>query len=96
MYIEWSYSAFSHLENAIEYIAKDNREVAHRLSESVKLKLKQLEQFPHISPANDKGFRSTLIKDFPYILIYHTLKKDMIYIVAFYHTSQNKPKKWIH
>ncbi|MCO6497878.1 MAG: type II toxin-antitoxin system RelE/ParE family toxin [Chitinophagaceae bacterium] len=63
-----------------------------RFLNEVRLKIRQILQWPRSFPEKKQSFRETKIDVFPFLLIYRiAVRKKVIVIISVFHTHTQKP-----
>jgi hypothetical protein len=66
-----------------------------RFIEVIKHKLEVIQKYPERNPKRKGNFRETIVRTFPYIIIYTFYKREMIITInSIFHTSRNPKKKY--
>lgn len=91
MQVKWTRRALINLDDAVEYIARDNASAAQKVAKKILDSSQRLSEQPGIGrPGRVAGTRELVIADFPYILPY--VEKDgTIFILRVIHTSMRWP-----
>ena len=66
-----------------------------RFIEVIKRKFEIIQQFPESNPRRVGNFRESVVKIFPYTIVYTFSKKEgLITVVSIFHTSRDPRKKY--
>jgi toxin ParE1/3/4 len=88
--IEWLSRAISDLDEAANYIGRDNPMVSAKVKLKIARAVSLLEQQPGVGRVGRiSGTRELVVADTPYIVPYR-LKADIVEVLRVYHSS----KKW--
>ena len=69
--------------------------LGERFTTAVEKKLSIIREFPERYPKRYSNFRETVLKDFPFTIVYSFYKTTKeIHVSAIYHTSRNPNKKF--
>ncbi|NCJ05375.1 type II toxin-antitoxin system mRNA interferase toxin, RelE/StbE family [Synechococcales cyanobacterium C] len=91
MQARWLRKALRNLEQAHDYIAKDDPEAAIRTALKIQVAVEQLVQFPLMGRVGRvKGTRELVIANTPYFVVYR-LKDNTVEILRVLHTSRRYP-----
>jgi len=91
MPIKWLKKAIRNVEQAHDYIARDNSAAAVRVVLKIQAAIAQLEDSPHIGrPGRVEGTRELVVLQTPYIVIYQ-VKGNTIHIIRVLHSSRKYP-----
>jgi toxin ParE1/3/4 len=91
MQVRWLRSALKNLEQAHNYIAKEDPDAALKLVIKIQVAVEQLTEFPQMGRAGRvKGTREVVIIHTPYILIYR-IKGNTAEILRVLHSSRQYP-----
>jgi len=83
--------AIRNVEQAHDYIARDNSAAAVRVVLKIQAAVAQLEDSPHIGrPGRVEGTRELVVLQTPYIVIYQ-VKGNTIHIIRVLHSSRKYP-----
>lgn len=91
MRVKWTRKALANLDDAVEYIARDNPSAARKVAQQIW----DSSQILALQPALGRlgrvsGTRELVIDNLPYVLPYHQ-KDDSIYILRVIHTAMIWP-----
>ena len=93
MKVRWTKIAKDDFEAAFHYISKDNPKLTKKLGVRLLSVLATLEEHPHAGrPGRVAETKEFIISGTPYVLIY-TVKKDLLAIVSFLHSSRRWPPR---
>jgi toxin ParE1/3/4 len=91
MQIKWLPRALRNLEQAHNYIQKENPEAAQKVILRIQLAASQLENYPFMGQLGRiEGTRELVISSTPYIVIYR-VKEESVEILRVLHTSKRYP-----
>ena len=91
MQVKWTRKALINLDDAVEYIARDNAGAAKKVARKIWNNSQILGDQPGIGrPGRVIGTRELVIADLPYILPYAE-KEGVIFILRVIHTSMRWP-----
>ncbi|RAM48536.1 MAG: type II toxin-antitoxin system RelE/ParE family toxin [Hapalosiphonaceae cyanobacterium JJU2] len=91
MKIKWLKKALRNVEQAHEYIAKDNPDAAVRVVLKISSAVSQLADSPYIGRSGRvEGTRELVIVQTPYIVIYR-VKEETVQIIRVLHSSKKYP-----
>jgi len=91
MQVRWTRKALINLDDAVEYIAKDNASAAKKVARKIWECSQLTGDQPGIGrPGRVAGTRELVIADLPYILTY-VEKEGVIFILRVVHTSMRWP-----
>lgn len=91
MQIKWLRRALRNLEQAHDYILKDNPQAAREVILRIQSAANQLESYPLMGRLGRvEGTKELVIANTPYILIYR-VKLDSVEILCVLHTSKRYP-----
>lgn len=83
------------LKEAVSWYEEKQIGLGEDLNKEVTRKIEQIAKFPLRYPARRGYYRVALIKRFPYLIVYRYNKiKNLITILAVYHTSRNPKIKY--
>ena len=89
--IRWTERAAEELEDAVDYIAKDNPAAARKIPQNVRDAIRKLRDAPLIGrPGKVAGTRELDITAAPLLVVYES-GPHAITIVSVWHTSRNRP-----
>ena len=87
MQVRWTRKALINLDDAVEYIARDNASAAKKVARKIWNSSQMLGDQPGIGrPGRVAGTRELVIADLPYILPYAE-REGVIFILRVIHTS---------
>ena len=91
MQVKWTRKALINLDDAVEYIARDNASAAKKVARKIWNSSQMLGDQPGIGrPGRVAGTRELVIADLPYILPYAE-KEGVVFILRVIHTSMRWP-----
>lgn len=91
MRIKWLRKALASLDEAAEYIAKDNPEAARRLVAEAFRQTDLLADHPEIGrPGRVPGTREFVMSGFPYLIPYR-VRHDRVEILRVFHSARRWP-----
>src|SRR5665213_4593586 len=91
----WRHVALNGLENAHQYIAKQNHDAAKRIFDAILTSVRHLADSPNIGrPGRVDGTRELVVVGTPYIVAY-AVADNRINILAVQHGAQEAPGKLI-
>ena len=91
MLIKWLKKALRNVEQAHDYIAKDNPAAAVRVVLKIQAAFAQLEDSPYIGrPGRVEGTRELVVLQTPYIVIYRVTSTALT-IIRVLHSSRKYP-----
>ncbi|MBE9050939.1 type II toxin-antitoxin system RelE/ParE family toxin [Nostocales cyanobacterium LEGE 11386] len=91
MQIKWLRRALRNLEQAHNYILKENPQVAPELILKIQNAANQLKNYPFVGKSGRiEGTRELIISNSPYILIYR-VSEESVEILRVLHTSKRYP-----
>lgn len=91
MSVKWLHKALKSLEQAHEFIAKDNSEAAIQVVLRIQAAVDQLETFPTLGKVGRvEGTRELIISNSSFIIIYR-VKGKTVQILRVLHTSKQYP-----
>ena len=94
MRVKWLRKAAQNLEDAYDYLAKDNPKVAQAFVQDVYRLVNLLPVQPAMGRAGRVvGTREQVIQDYPFIIPYR-VKQDEIHILRIFHTRLRSPGQW--
>ena len=94
MRVKWLRNVAQHLEDAYDYLEKDNPEVAQAFMQDVYRLVNLLPAQPAMGLAGRVvGTREQIIQDYPFIIPYR-VKQDEIHILRIFHTRLRLPSQW--
>ena len=94
MQIKWLRTALKNLDEELEYIALDDRELAVKIYAHIHDTVENLKKFPDVGRAGRVfGTRELVISRYPYIIPYR-VRGDTVEILRVFHTSKKLPNKW--
>ena len=94
MRVKWLRKAAQNLEDAYDYLAKDNPKVAQAFVQDVYRLVNLLPVQPAMGRAGRVvGTREQIIQDYPFIIPYR-VKQDEIHILRIFHTRSRSPGQW--
>jgi toxin ParE1/3/4 len=91
MQIKWLRRALRNLEQAHNYILKENSQAAQEVILKIQTAASQLENYPFMGrPGRVEGTREIVISNTSYIIIYR-VKEEFVEILRVLHTSKRYP-----
>ena len=91
MQIKWLHRALRNLEQAHNYIFKENPQAAQQVILKIQSATNQLENYPFMGrPGRVEGTRELVVSNTPYIIIYR-LQEESVEILRVLHTSKRYP-----
>ena len=92
MRIRWTREALKDLDEAIAYIAADNRGAAERVAKAIKAAAKSLATLPNRGrPGFVENTRELLVPNLPYFLVFW-IQEGQVEILRLIHFSQKWPR----
>ena len=92
--IIWLRTAKQNLEDELNFIHKEDPNVAKRIAKLVKERVENLENFPEMGRTGRvKNTRELIFPEIPYIIPYR-INGENIEILRFFHSSRKLPKTW--
>ena len=80
---------------AAQWYEEKSKGLSDRFIDTIQKKLQLIQQFPERYPKRRKIFRETVVKTFPFIIIYFFDKKEgEIIVTTIFHASRNPSKKY--
>ena len=94
MRVIWTRRALADLDAMFTYVAKDNRDLAERLTFEIEARVRTLVDYPEIGrPGRADGTRELVITGTPYILPYR-VRDGRVEILAALHASRQWPDQF--
>jgi toxin ParE1/3/4 len=94
MQIRWLRKAAQNLDDAYDYVAKDNPKAAKELVQEVYRLVELLKTQPSMGRAGRvAGTRELVVQDYPFIIPYR-VQHDEIQILRVFHTRLRLPSHW--
>jgi toxin ParE1/3/4 len=94
MQIRWLRKAAQNLDDAYDYVAKDNPKAAKELVQEVYRLVNLLKTQPSMGRAGRvAGTRELVVQDYPFIIPYR-IQHDEIQILRVFHTRLRLPSHW--
>jgi toxin ParE1/3/4 len=94
MQIRWLRKAAQNLDDAYDYVAKDNPKAAKELVQEVYRLVNLLKTQPSMGRAGRvAGTRELVVPDYPFIIPYR-IQHDEIQILRVFHTRLRLPSHW--
>lgn len=94
MRIRWLRTASKNLDEAMNYIARDNPEAAQKMYAKIRDSVKALENHPEMGrPGRIFGTRELVIRGYPFIVPYR-IRGNEVQVLRVFHTSRQLPEKW--
>ncbi|BDA63144.1 type II toxin-antitoxin system RelE/ParE family toxin [Shewanella xiamenensis] len=94
MQVRWLRKAAQNLEDAYDYLAKDNPKVAQAFVLDVYRLVNLLTTQPAMGRAGRvAGTRELVVQDYPFIIPYR-VHQDEIHILRVFHTKLRLPSHW--
>ena len=82
-------------QKAANWYADKSEGLGLRFIEVIKIKLEVIQRNPERNPKRKGNFRESVVRTFPYVIIYTFYKKEnIITINSIFHTSLNPRKKY--
>lgn len=82
------------LDAEIEYVARDDNEIARKIFVYIMERISDLEKHPNAGRQGRVfGTRELVIDRYPYIIPYR-VREDIVEILRIFHTSRKPPQKW--
>lgn len=92
MRVKWLRKALASLDQAAEYIAKDNPEAARRFVSETFRQTDLLAEHPELGRAGRiAGTRELVMTGYPYIIPYR-VRRDTVEILRVFHTARRWPE----
>ncbi len=80
---------------AAQWYEQKSEGLGYRFIETIQRKLQLIQQFPERYPRRRKNFRETVVKTFPFIIVYSFYKKEgIIIVIAIFHAKRKPAKKY--
>ena len=90
MRIKWRVSAVSDLANIRDYIAEENPDASHAVTDRVLRSVERLEAFPRSGRSGQvEGTREVIVPGLPYIVVY-THDDAGVDVIAVFHGAQDR------
>ena len=80
--------AVEEIENSLQWYGDRSKKAEKNLKRELNKNFQSILSFPLSFPIRYKSFRSCALQKFPYLIVY-SVQSDVIFVVAFFHTSQN-------
>lgn len=94
MQVRWLRKAAQNLEDAYDFLAKDNPKVAQAFVQDIYRLVNLLTIQPAMGRAGRvAGTRELVVQDYPFIIPYR-VHQDEIYILRVFHTKLRLPSHW--
>ncbi|BAH73490.1 type II toxin-antitoxin system RelE/ParE family toxin [Solidesulfovibrio magneticus] len=94
MHVKWLRTALKNLDDELEYIAREDHELAVKIYAHIQDAVDNLKQFPDSSrPGRIFGTRELVISRYNYLIPYR-VREDVVEILRVFHTSRKQPIKW--
>jgi toxin ParE1/3/4 len=94
MQVKWLRKAALNLEDAYDYLAKENPRVAQEFVREVYKEVLLLVGQPAIGrPGRVPGTRELILRGYPFVIPYR-VKADEIQILRVFHTKRSPPSRW--
>lgn len=94
MQVRWLRKAAQNLEDAYDYLTKDNPKVAQAFMQDVYRLVNLLTTQPAMGRAGRvAGTRELVVQDYPFIIPYR-VHQDEIHILRVFHTKLRLPSHW--
>ena len=92
MRVTWTREAVTDLDEALAYIAEEDRDAARDIAVAIKAAAKSLARFPNRGrPGFVEGTKELLVPDLPYFLVYW-IQKEQVELLRLMHFSQKWPR----
>ena len=93
MRVKWLRGALRNLQQAVDYIARDNRGAAVEVSERIREAALQLEHHPFMGrPGRLTATRELIVPKLPYVIRYR-VKLETVEILRIHHTARRWPEE---
>lgn len=94
MRVKWLRTANRNLDDAMEYISRENPCAAQELYCYIRSYVAKLAHHPEMGrPGRVLGTRELVIERYPYVIPYRVCN-DEVQIIRVFHTSQQLPQRW--
>ena len=94
-HIIYHYLAIKDLHDSMNFYEDQESGLGFKFERSVKQKIITIQKYPERFAIRKAHYRQTLVKNFPYIIVYRYNKlKQQITIVSIFHTSRNPKYKY--
>lgn len=94
MRVKWLKTANRNLDEAMEYTARDDPDVARSMYAYIRGRVAELAKHPEIGRLGRiLGTRELIIERYPYIIPYR-VRENEVQIIRVFHTSQRPPYTW--
>lgn len=80
------------IQKAYDYYEENKQGLGERFLETLEYYLERVEKYPLHFQIKRKPYREAFIKDFPYLIIYEIVDKN-VFVYAIFNTFQNPKKK---
>ncbi len=92
--IKWLKKALNELDSEMEYLAKQDIDIAIKVYTCVRETVNTLKNFPNKGRKGEVlGTRELIMPNYSYLIPYR-IKNKSIEILRFFHTSRKPPRKW--
>ena len=92
--VRWLRTANANLDAALEYIAREDPDVARKIYAHIRRRVAELAEYPEIGrPGRVFGTRELVIEKYPYLVPYR-IRGHEVQILRLFHTSQRPPEVW--
>ena len=92
MRVKWLRGALRNLHQAVDYIARDNRNAAVDVAERIIDTATRLEQHPFLGrPGRLKTTPELIVPGLPYVILYR-ISKETVEILRIHHMAQRWPE----
>jgi plasmid stabilization system protein ParE len=93
--LNYSQKAREEFKDAVEWYEEKEDGLGTDLEKEILDKVEMITKYPLRYPVKRGDYRQTLIKRFPYLIVYRYNKmKHQITIISFFHTSRNPKNKY--
>ena len=94
MRVRWLQTAIENLNDAAEYIARDNRAAASKIVTIITALSQRLADYPSLGhPGRVPGTRELVVPNTPYILVYR-VRNAYVEIIRVFHGARKWPTRF--
>ena len=94
MRVRWLQTAIENLNDAAEYIARDNRAAASKIVTIITALSRRLADYPSLGhPGRVPGTRELVVPNTPYILVYR-VRSAYVEIIRVFHGARKWPTRF--
>jgi len=95
MRVRWLRTALRNLDEAAEWIARDNPKAAGEFVAAVRLTVDRLAEFPAMGRAGRvPGVREMPVQGYPYLIPYRVVGEEL-QVLRVFHVWQQRPGEWV-